>query len=217
MKHVYCILISSLICISAYAQPEYNEMIQFLFPEFRQGVILMKSGIRNDAILNYNSLAEQMIFDKKGKKLAMTSNEIGLVDTVFIKDRKFIALDGVFVELLTHRNWDLFVEHKCELEEPGQPSGYGGTSKTSAIRSYSSIDAEGRRFQLKVPEGSTLNPYTYYWLKKNGNLDRFTNMSELKKLYKDKKDLIKAYLKKYRIKYEDQEGIIQLIEYLESN
>ena len=65
MKHIYCTLISGLISISSYAQPEYIEMTHYLFPEFTQGVILMKSGIRNDALLNYNSLTEQMIFEKK--------------------------------------------------------------------------------------------------------------------------------------------------------
>jgi hypothetical protein len=203
--------------ISSYAQPEYIEMTHYLFPEFTQGVILMKSGIRNDALLNYNSLTEQMIFEKKGKKLAIGMNELGLIDTVFIKDRKFIAFNSVFVELLSHSKWDLFIEHKCELEEPGQPSGYGGTSKTTAIKSYSSIYSEGNSYQLKLPEGYKSNPYTYYWIKKNGKLHKFTSMRELKKLYKDKKDLFKAYLKKYRVKYDDQEGIIQLIEYLESN
>lgn len=42
-------------------------------------------------------------------------------------------------------------------------------------------------------------------------------MGELKKLYKDKKGVFKAYVKKYGTKYDNQESIIQLIEYLESN
>ena len=42
-------------------------------------------------------------------------------------------------------------------------------------------------------------------------------MSELKKLYKDKKDLFKAYVKKHDVKYDNQKSIVQLIEYLESN
>jgi len=126
-------------------------------------------------------------------------------------------LNGVFVELLSHSKWDLYIEHKCELEESGKSSGYGGTSKTTAITSFSSIYSEGNSYQLKLPDGYKLNPYTNYWLKNNGNLNKFISMRELKKLYKDKEDLFKAYLKKYRVKYHDQEGIIQLIEYLESN
>lgn len=217
MKHIYCILISNLISISSYAQQEYVEITHYIFPEFTQGVVLMKNGIKNDALLNYNSLTEQMIFEKKDKKLAIAMNELGLIDTVFIKDRKFIAYNSVFVEFLSYSKWDLYIEHKCKIEEPGKSSGYGGTSRTTAIKSYSSFYSEGNSYKLKLPDDYKLNPYAHYWLKKNGKLNKFTSMRELKKLYKDKDDLFKTYLKKYRVKYDDQEGIIQLIEYLESN
>lgn len=178
----------------------------------------MKDGKRNDALMNYNSLTEEMIFDNKGKKLAIGMHEIPLVDTVFIEDRKFVAQNGKFVELVYHSKWDLYVEHKCKVEEPGTPTGYGGTSQTSATRSISTLLSDGGVvYDLELPDGYKTKPSTIYWLKKNGNLNKFVNMRELKNLYKDKKDLVKNYLKLNRVKYQDQESIIQLIEYLESN
>lgn len=217
MKHIICVLISSLIFISSYTQSKYVEMTHYLFSEFTQGVILMKAGTKYDVLLNYNSLTEEMIFENNGKKMAIAKVELRLVDTVFIKDRKFIALNSKFFELLYHSKWDMYVEHKCKLNEPGKPSGYGGTSKTKSIKTYSSFYSEGTIYELKLPDGYEIEPYTYYWLKKNGELNRFINMRELKKLYKDKEDLFKAYVKKYGVKYDNQESIIQLIEYLESN
>jgi hypothetical protein len=44
-------------------------------------------------LLNYNSLTEEMIFENNGKKLAIGKGELELVDTVFIKDRKFVILN----------------------------------------------------------------------------------------------------------------------------
>lgn len=217
MKHIYCILISNLIFISSYTQLKYAEINHYLFPEFTQGVILIKTGIKDVALLNYNSLTEEMIFENKGKKLAIAKKELGFVDTVFIKDRKFIILNNKFVELIYHSKWDLYVEHKCKVKELGKPSGYGGTSKTTSITSYSPFYSKGRLYELKLPDSYEIKPYTYYWLKKNGELNKFINMRELKKLYKDKKDLFKAYVKKYGVKYDNQESIIQLIEHLESN
>jgi len=193
------------------------EITHYLFPEFTQGVILMKAGTKYDVLLNYNSFTEEMIFENNGKKMAIAKVELRLVDTVFIKDRKFIALNNKFLELLYHSKWDMYVEHKCRMNEPGKSSGYGGTSKTTSIKTYSRIYSEGNIHELKLPDGYEIEPYTYYWIKKNGELNRFINMRELKKLYKDKKDLFKAYVKKYGVKYDNQESIIQLIEYLESN
>ena len=218
MKHFYCILISSLIFISSYAQPNYIETSHYLFPEFTQGVILMKTGTRNDALLNYNSLTEEMIFENNGQKRAIGINEILLVDTVFIKDRKFVALSGKFVELVYHSKWDLYVEHKCKVEEQGKPAGYGGASQTGAATSVSSLYTQGRVvYDLKLPDDYKTKPYSIYWLKKNGELYKFMNMRELKKLYKDKKELFKKYLKINHVNYQNQDSIIQLIEYLESN
>ena len=239
MKHIYCILISGLMFISSSAQPKYQEITHYLFPEFTQGVVLMKDGGKNETLLNYNSLTEEMIFENKGYKLAIAQKEFARIDTVYIKDRKFIVLNDQFVELLYHSNfiidrktielndqfvefsyhsnWDLYVEYKCKVKEPGKPSGYGGTSKTTAVRSYSSFYSEGMFYPLKLPDGYETAPYTYYWIKKDEELDKFKTMKELKKLYKEKEDLFKPYVKKHGVKYGNQESIILLIEYLESN
>ena len=178
----------------------------------------MKDGMVNTALLNYNSLTEEMIFDNNGQKRAIDINEILLVDTVFIKDRIFVVLNEKFVELLHHSKWDLYAEHKCKVEESGKPSGYGGSTQTGAATSVSSLYSQGRvLYDLKLPDEYKTKPYTIYWLKKNGELNRFINMRELKKSYPDKKELLKKYLKINSVKYQDQESITQLIEYLESN
>lgn len=211
-------IISSLIAGASFAQQNETETSHYLFPEFTKGVILMKSGERNDASLNYNALTEEMIFDNNGQKRAIADSEILLIDTVFFKDRKFVVLNGKFVESAFHSTWDLFVEHKCSVEEAGKPAGYGGTSQTSAATSVSSLYAQGRVvYNLKLPDEYEVRPYVIYWLKKNGEIYKFSNMRELKKIYKDRKDLYKKYLKSNRIKFQEQERMIQFIEYLESN
>ena len=184
MKHFYCILISSLLFISSYGQSNYIEASHYLFPEFTQGEILMKTGKRNIAMLNYNSLTEEMIFENNGQKRAVGINEILLVDTVYIKDRKFVALNEKFVELVHHSKWDLYVEHTCNVEEQGKPAGYGGETQTGAATSVSSLYTQGRVvYDLKLPDAYKTKPYSIYWLKKNGELYKFMNMRELKKTY----------------------------------
>ena len=216
MKHIICVLIFSLIFISSYTQPENMEVTNYLFPEFTQGVILMKDGTKYDYMLNYNSLTEEMIFENNGKKMAVSKSEQRLIDTVYIKGRKFVALNDRFLELIYHSKWDIYVEYKCDMNESGKPSGYGGSSRTTAIGTYSRIYSEGNVHELKLPDNYELEPYINYWIKKNGNLYSFANMRDLKKLYKHKKDLFKAYVKKYDVKYDNQKSIVQLIEYLES-
>ena len=217
MKRLFYFLIFSLSFTTLYSQNYAVVLSHYLFPEFTQGTILMKNGIKNNALLNYNSLTEEMIFKDNGNMLAIGKTEMELIDTVFIKDRKFITLNNKFVELISHSTCDLYVEHKCRVIPPGKPSGYGGTSQTSSATTYSSILSGGRAYALKLPDDYEVIPYSYYWLRKNGELNRFINMKQLMRIYDDKKDLFKAYVKKHDVKYEDQESIVQLIEYLEAN
>ena len=82
---------------------------------------------------------------------------------------------------------------------PGTEAGYGTTSQTSSTTSYSSINSGGKIYDLKLPGDYKIEPYTYYYLKKNGELNKFINMNQLKKLYDDKKNLIKDYIKEHDV------------------
>ena len=217
MKRVFFFLIFNLSLSAAYSQSEVIEDYHYLFPEFTQGVVLMKSGTKNNALLNYNLLTEEMVFEDKGKKFSLGKEEQELVDTVFIKNRKFFKLNNTFIEFIYHSKFDLYAEHKCSVKQPGKPAGYGGTSETSAITSYSSYLSGGVVYELKLPNGYETKPYNYYWLKKNGGLNKFMNMRQLMKLYDDKEDLFKAYIKKNEVIFNNQESMVQLIKYLETN
>lgn len=217
MKRYYYLLIFSLSITSSYSQATVKELTHYIFPEFTQGIILMKNGVKNKALLNYNSLTQEMIFVDKGKKLAIGDTALELVDTIFINDRKFFLLNKKFVELIFHSKCDLYAEHKCSLIEKGKQAAYGGTSETSATTSYSSLVSEGRFYELELPDNYRTEPYTNYWLKKNGELNKFVNMKQLMKLYDDKQDQFKAYIKSHDVKYKNQISIVELIEYLENN
>jgi hypothetical protein len=210
-------VISALIFISSHAQVKDQEIAHYLFPEFSQGIILMKAGEKKQALLNYNSLTEEMIFENNGRKLAIAPGEIARIDTVYINGRKFIPFNLQFVEFVFGSKWDLYIEHMCDVKQPGKNTGYGGTTQTAAVKSYSTFYSEGIVYELKLPDGYETRPYTYYWLKKDGELHNFKSMRELKKFYKEKEELFKSYVKKNRVKYDNLESIIQLIEYLETN
>ncbi len=216
MRFLLCIAFTWFVYGSSFTQTNTKAISHYVFPEFIEGSILMKSGQKADYLLNYNSLTEEMIFDSQGQKMAVSKNEMEIIDTVFIENRKFVVLNGIFTELVHQSEWDLFIEHKCELREVGKPIGYGSTSKTTAITNYSSITLGGDSYKLKLPDIYEIEPGNHYWLRENGRIQRFTSINELRKLYKDKKKLIKSYVKENNTDYCDVESIIQLIEFLKS-
>ena len=217
MKSIHFILLAHLITVSSYAQEKTVPGDHYLFPEFTQGVVLLKTGKNDPKLLNYHALAEQLVFDSYGKILAVPKEQLERIDTVYIMDRKFVIINNKFVELLHHSSWDLYVEHKCALKEQGKAAGYGGTSQTSAISTPSSVALGGNVYDLQLPAGFKVERYSAYWLNRNGELKQFVSIKQLKRLYKEKGDLFNEYLKEHEVEYEDQQSILQLVHHLESN
>lgn len=215
MKRVVYLLIMNILVVTGYSQVRVLELSHYLFPEFTKGVVLMKTGVKNEALLNYNSLTEEMIFDNKGTKLAL--GQLDQVDTVYIQNRKFFPLNKKFVEIVYQSKYALYAEHKCSVKDPGKPAAYGGTSQTSATTTYSSYFSGGQVYELKLPEGFETRPFIDYWLKKDGEVNKFLSVRQMAKLFGEKENLCKAYLKKTDVKYENQESIVEMIKFLEAN
>ena len=215
MKHAFYLLIFSLFASSGYPQEKKQNITHYLFPEFTQGVVLMKTGIKNEVLLNYNALTEEMIFESNGVKLALALVEN--IDTIFIKDRKFFLLKGKFVELLCHSKYDLYAEHKCSIKDPGKPAGYGTSSQTAATSTYSSFFSGNRVYDMKLPEAYETNPFTVYWLNKDNALVKFVSLRQLAKIFEDKSGPFKKYVKENHVSYNDPESMAGLIRFLGSN
>lgn len=214
----YSLLIQFVLCINllwVHGQTNLKLVTHYLFPEFTKGVVLMKTGFRNEVVINYNSLTQEMIFETRGTKLALGLLES--IDTVFIADRKFIPKQNYFIELVFKSKYSLYVDHKCKLKDPGKPAGYGGTSQTSAITTYSTYLTGGRAYEMKLPEGFEVQSSIEYWLDKDGKLNKFISIRQLSKLFDEEESLYKAYLKKHEVNYDDRASIIELLRHMGAN
>ncbi len=216
MKHKFLLFLLS-IGISLHAQ-ETISLSHYVFPDFQPGVVLLKNGVRNNAKLNYNAASEEMVFDENGKMLAIGDAVLPQIDTVFVSNEKFIRVNNKFVKIIIDEpETDLFIEYKCRLIPPGKPAAYGGTSQTSSTTSYSSIMSDGKVYSLKLPDDYKIKPYHVFWLNRNGKLQSFSNISQLKRIYRDKKKLIDDYLKKNDVKINDEKSVRDAITYMANN
>ena len=206
-----------LITVSLHAQ-ETIRISHYLFPDFQPGVVLMKNGVRNNAKLNYNTASEEMVFDENGELLAISDVLLPQIDTVYISNEKFIRVNNKFMRIIIDEpDISLFVEHKCRLTPPGKPAGYGGTSQTSSVTSYSSISAGGVVYSLKLPDDYKVKPYNIFWINRNGKLQSFSTIGQLKRIYRDKKRVIGDYLKGNNVEMTNEKSIEDTIMFMENN
>ena len=213
MKSILALMLLCFLFGNTYAQYHKIEISHYIFPEFIKGTVLMKTGVKNVTMLNYNALTEEMIFDSNGKKLAFA--HVDQIDTVYIDGRKFFPVENKFVEPIYRNKLELYAIHKCSLVDPGKPAAYGGTSQTSATTTYSSFLSGGQAYELQLPEGTQTKPYTEYWLKKEGKLTMFVSLRQLSKLFSDKSDSFKKYVKENKVDYEKEETLIAVVKYIE--
>lgn len=219
MKHRNILLFSLLsTCYSLLAQPQTKEVFHYVFPEFTNGIVLMKDGAKHQTLLNYNVATEEMIFDQHGQKLALADVTLMHLDTVIIQDRKFVLIENKkFAEVISQNGYKLLAQYKSKVIPPGKPAAYGGTSQTSSTTSYSSWMGDGRMYQLELPDDFKINPYTVYWIDNGTGWKSFSSMGQIKKFYNKQKTLYNRYTKENKVDFKDQESVAALIHYMETN
>jgi len=185
-----------------------NDMPQYLFRNFSESKVLMKSGKIQNSLMNYNTVTETMVYFDRNNYYDLTNPEI--VDTVFIHGSKFIPVNGAFYEILDGGNMPLFLQTKSDLKPVGKEAGYGSTSQTSATTTYSSISSSGHNYNLSIPPDYTIETANIYWINKTLS---FKTERQFLKLFPGKADILKDYIKKNRFKFENREHVIDIVKY----
>ncbi|MCJ7447320.1 MAG: hypothetical protein MUO72_06505 [Bacteroidales bacterium] len=185
---------------------------QYLFPEFSKCEVRMKNGQIQSSVMNYNIVTERMVFSRDNKYYDMTNPEI--VDTILLNDSKFVPSGKIFYEvLLSGGPVDLFIQNKGDLLPAGKPVGYGGTSQLASSKYLSTIKLSSGEFNLELPADYTVKAASAYWIRRNNEMLSFTNEKQYLKLFPDKAEGIKEYIKKNRLKFDRYADMIQIVRY----
>ena len=76
-----------------------NRAKTFLYNQFKDGFVLMKSGVVEDAPLNYNTENQSIYFIKNEKQMMLTGLEE--IDTIYLQNKKFVPVKSNFYEVVT--------------------------------------------------------------------------------------------------------------------
>jgi len=213
LKQLLTIYIFITGCFTNIQAQKPSDTTHYVFPEFKLGAVKLKSGTTELAMMDYNKLTEEMIFEKSGVMLALDS--IQTIDTVTIESRIFIPhvlphLNN-FYELLVKGPVSLFVQHKCIPVAAGNPSGYGGTTETGASSNVSSLPNSGRLYKLKLPAEYHVTDATQFWITRNGNYYKANSVSQVLKAFPGKSKEIKQFIKEKKINIKEIEDRVALI------
>jgi hypothetical protein len=185
---------------------------QFLFPEFLNGKIAMKTGSNIEVLLNYNIISEKMVFIQNGKILGL--GNMGAVDTIYLNNCKFIPVGKVFYEILKETPFSLFVQYEGKIQQPPKMDPYGRASQASATTSLDNVKV-GREFYMLTEQELIIKRELKYWIRTGESMQSFRDANQLMKLFPDSKSEIKMFIKKNKVNFENNMEVIKLVSYCE--
>lgn len=182
---------------------------QYLFPDFQPARVAMKAGKDINILLNYSVVLEKMMFLQRGQVYEMMNYEA--VDTVYLQNRKFIPYGRIFLEVALEDEITLCIQHKGKDLGPSRPAAYGGKSDVSSSNYITYMGLTGEPFRMQHMEELNIKYDRIYWLKSGEKWQSFSSRRQLLKIFPDRKNLIRKYIRNNKVDFSDSQDVIKLI------
>jgi hypothetical protein len=183
----------------------------YLFPDFVDGRVLMKSGSTEKALLNYNTNNQGIGFMKEGQYLELTGLET--IDTVYIYEKKFVPYHEKFYLVVSTSFSMPLLEliYNKPIPQTATNEHYGLDKRNSNSVSNNVTNAYSNRNFRSYFELTYLKKI---FLQKGRVLLKVNNQQEIIDIYPEKKDLIKSFVKENKTNFNKEDDVVGLLSIL---
>jgi hypothetical protein len=193
-----------------------NPLPHFLFPSFKEGLVIMKDGKNFSILLNYHMVDERMITDLNGTY--RYSKDPKLIDTLYIENRVFVPVGNVFYEILSSGPVTFFLQNRSNYTPKGSEVGYGAKSRSVGPTQYSRFELSDLRYfgevaYMDLPPNVDITPASAFWASRNGEMGKFSTERQFLKIFPEYESELKEYIKKENINIRSREDVIRLGNY----
>jgi len=185
---------------------------RYLYPEFTQGIVLFKTGVFTERKFNYNYLNGEIEFLQNLDTLIIANkNDIEIViiaeDTLYYDNGYILQLKSGYPKI--------GLKEEIEFSEFLKDDGYGPSGSTSSRVSFNTMASDGQAYKLKVNDDMVYKRTKIFYMSSEQNNFILLNKKNVYKLFPDDKNAIKSYLKANKTKFDSEEDLIKLWEYLQ--
>jgi len=184
---------------------------RYLYPQFTDGTVNMRTGAVSNSRLNFNLLLGEMEFISNADTLAIARKKD--LSIVTVAQDTFIYRNS-YLKLIHSGTVKVLVKDWFKLTDIVKKGAMGAPNRNSAIDSYTSIPT-GKQLLALIPAEDLVFRRTleFYILKSDGDLIEFKKKNILD-IYPEKENDIQKFLKANKIDFEEQADILKLADFL---
>ena len=189
----------------------------FLYPQFVKGKVLFRNGVVAAAMMNYNSLNDQMLFiDAKGDSLALTEEKT--IALITLGNDTFYYVNG-YVRLVASNSVVKLAERKAwEVADIRKIGAQDRPAIGVAVTSFSTLtDGFGRTLDLILNEDLILRKRPYYYFGDMFNHFVPAGKKNLLSFFPVKEDILVNYLKENKINFNKKDDLEKVAQFLAGN
>ncbi len=214
------ICVAFIITLSAGASGQDNKgnpLPHFLFPQFKEGIVVMKDGQKFTTLLDYNVVDERMITELDG--VYRYSKNPKSIERIYIENRMFVPIGNAFYEILTSGNVTIFLQNKGNFTPRGNSVGYGTTSRSTGPTKMQRYEITpviyqyGEVVNIDLPQNVEVTPDNVYWVSMEDKLEKFGTERQFIKLFPEYEKELKEFMNKENININKREDLIKLGNY----
>ncbi len=185
-----------------------------LFSQFKEGTVSYKDGKKIKALLNYNSVEEEMLFRNPDNSILALANPAE-VTGIQIGNRHFVyARKDAFYEQIAAGNQSFYIQWKSKLISQGKGTAYGGHSQASSITNIGSMQGHGADYaRFNLDEIFETKTERFFYIKQKNSFKKFNSAKTLGKLFKGNEDKIEQFAKENSVDFSKTEDIEKIVAY----
>ncbi len=189
----------------------------FLYDGFQDGVVEFQMN-RNELRLNYNSYFQRIQFTDKNDIYAYDVTGVSPMLYATIGEDKWVPGKNKHYRVVMEKGDVILAEAiTLHITNQAKDSGYGGTSSTAAITSNDALFQMNNMGHFDLRQVSTIELSAErrisYVVGRVGDFNTL-NSKNLQKLFPDRKNDVKDFVKAEKIDFSDREDAIRIFEYL---
>lgn len=180
----------------------------YLFPDFVEGSVLMKTGSTEKVQLNYNTNNQQIGFMKDGQYMELTGLET--IDTVYINEKKFVPYHEKFYMVISTSTgmpllaliYNKAVPQTSSVEHTGLDKRNSGSVSNNVTNAYTNRNYRSS-FELTYKKE--------FYLKNGMVIYKANNQRQIIDIYPEKKDKIRDFVKENKTNFDQEKDVVTLL------